>query len=25
VPYTADYFFYEGPGEGARCDANAGN
>ena len=25
VPYTADYFFYEGPGEGARCEANAGN
>jgi hypothetical protein len=25
VPYTADYFFYVGPGEGARCDANAGN
>jgi uncharacterized protein DUF3455 len=24
-PYTADYFFYVGPGEGARCDANAGN
>ena len=25
VPYTADYFFYTGPGEGARCDANAGH
>ena len=25
IPYRADYFFYEGPGEGARCDANAGN
>jgi len=25
MPYTADYFFYVGPGEGARCDANAGN
>jgi hypothetical protein len=25
VPYTADYFFYVGPGEGARCDANAGH
>ena len=25
MPYTADYFFYAGPGEGARCDANAGN
>ncbi len=25
MPYTADYFFYAGPGEGARCDANAGH
>jgi len=25
VPYTADYFFYVGPGAGARCDADAGN
>ena len=25
MPYTADYFFYVGPGAGARCDADTGN